>query len=195
MSFLKGTPGGYKQIDTLSDEQQTLFHQMLQALQGPGAGGAYGDAADYYRSILSGDPEAFKAFEAPERRRFQQEIIPGLSEQFAGMGAGGLSSSGFRNAAVEAGTDLSERLAQIRANLRSGAASGLANLGSQAFQPTFENVYEKPTSGFLEKAVDLAGQAGSAYLLGPAGPSVYQGAKSSFGKSSPYGDGLERRGY
>lgn len=162
--FFTGKKGKYKQLSTLNQGQQSLHDQLLDSLNGQGAGGAFGDVADYYRNMLSNNPEDFNAFAAPELRRFNEEIVPGLAEQFAGMGSGNINSSGFRNAAVNAGTDLSERLGAIRANLRSNAASGLQNLGQQGLNPVQENVYEQGQPGLLDYAGQIVGGAGAQAL-------------------------------
>src|SRR6185503_2622466 len=127
--FFFGSPEKHKRVSTLRKDQEPLYQQLQASLMNQGAGGAFGNAADYFRDLLSNDSQTAQAMFAPEQRNFNENIIPGLSEQFAGMGAGGLSSSGFRNAAVGAGTDLSERLGAIRAQLRQQGAQGLANLG------------------------------------------------------------------
>ena len=121
--LLLGTPEKRENVSTLRPEQEGLYNQLINSGQKQGAGGAFGNAADYYRGNLSNNPEDFQAFAAPEMRRFNEQIIPDISEQFAqgGGGQGSLSSSGFRNAAIGAGTDLSERLGAIRANLRQNA--------------------------------------------------------------------------
>ena len=160
--FLGGTPE--RTESNLLPEQVPLHEQLQRSAMGPGAGGAYGSAADYYYGNLSNDPEAFNQFAAPEMRRFNEQIIPGLSEEFAGMGSGGLSSSGFRNAAVGAGTDLSERLGAIRAQLRENAASGLTNIGQQGLQD--RKVYRPATPGFLQAAAPGIGKALTGFATG-----------------------------
>lgn len=197
MSFLFGRRGKYKQRSTLAPEQQGLFAQLQAALQGQGAGGAFGNVADYYRDLMSNDSQAFNAFAAPEQRRFKEDIIPGLSEQFAGMGAGGLSSSGFRNAGIQAGTDLSERLGAIRAQLRQQGAKGLSNLGQFGLSPQFnENYYEAGKPGLIDAAGPALGAAGAAFG-GPAGAAAGQAVgnwvSSRFGKSNPYGNQQQGR--
>lgn len=184
MSFLTGRKGKYTQRSTLGPEQQGLYNQMQQALQGQGAGGAFGQAADYYRNNLSDNPADFQAFAAPEMRRFNEQIIPGLSEQFAGMGSGGLSSSGFRNAAVGAGTDLSERLGSIRANLRQQAAQGLNQMGQFGLSPQFnENIYEAGQPGLLDFAGPALGAFGGP-ALGAFGNMAGNWLSNKFGKGS-----------
>lgn len=183
--FLTGSKPKLKQTSTLNKFQQPLAQQLYGAAQGRGSGGAYGTSADYYRDLLSDDNSTFDAFAAPEMRRFNEQIIPGLSEQFAGMGSGALSSSGFRNAAVNAGTDLSERLGSIRANLRQQGAQGLQNIGQSALNPGFnENLYQPGSDGFLGAVAPGVGYAVGSFL-GPmgaaAGGSLANMARSSFG--------------
>lgn len=171
-SFLFGTPQQRYQQTTLGQEQQDLYSQLLRAGQGSGAGGAFGAASDYYRDNLSNDSQTANMMMAPELRRFQEDIVPGLAEQFAGMGSGGLSSSGFRNAGIRAATDLSERLGLIRANLRQQSAQGLSGIGQQGLGSFNENIIEERVPGFLET---FAGSAGKGFGegLGKAIPGLF----------------------
>jgi len=190
MGFWTGEEEKFGQRSTLGKEQQGLYQQMLRALQGQGGGGAFGQSADYYRSLFDEDNDTFNSLANPEQRRFREQTIPDLAEQFAGMGSGGLSSSGFRNATVNAGTDLAERLASMRAGLRQQGAQGLSGLGQFGLGQFNENYYTPRTPGFLENLGGMiggvGGQAASAYFGGPAA-AIAQGG-SSFGKSSPYGN-------
>lgn len=184
-SFLFGSPEKHEQKLQLTKEQMPLFQQLLASLQGSGAGGAFGEASDYYRNILSQDPQLMQQFFAPEMRRFNQETVPGLAEQFAGMGSGALSSSGFRNASLQAGTDLQERLAALRANLMQGAAQGLSGLGQFGLNQFSKDVVTQPgSSGFLREIAPAVGTA----MGGPIGTAIGGLIGSSFGKSSPYGN-------
>lgn len=190
--LFKGQPAKYGYRSTLGPEQQPLYQQLQQALMQQGAGGAFGSAADYYRDLLSDDSKTFDAFAAPEQRRFNEEIIPGLSEQFAGMGSGGLSSSGFRNAAVNAGTDLSERLGAIRAQLRQQGAQGLSQMGQFGLGQFGQTTYTPAKGGLLDFAGPALGAAATA-IGGPVAGALGQAAgnwvTSKFGKSDPYGGG------
>lgn len=197
MGFFTGSPGKFEKMSTLRPAQEPLANQAIQAGIGRGAGGAYGTAADYYRDLLSNDDATFNAMAAPETRKFNEQIIPQLSEQFAGMGAGGLSSSGFRNAAVNAGTDLSERLGAIRANLRQQGAAGLQNIGQAGLQQFDENIYKQGQPGLLDFA-GPAVTAGLTALGGPVGGAIGNFASnwiSGKGKSSPYGPGSSAQPY
>jgi hypothetical protein len=175
MGLFYGKPEKFQQLSTLNKGQQGLQSQLLASLQGQGAGGAFGDIADYYRSLMDPSSDAARAFEAPMMREYNEDIIPGLAEQFAGMGSGAMSSSGFQNAAMREGTNLAERLAAMRQGLRQQGAQGLGGLTMQGMQPTVENVHRPATSGFLPGLLQAAapgiGMAlGSA--LGPAGAAV-----------------------
>lgn len=196
--FLTGTPEVREQVSNLTPGQLGIQKQLQKAAKGSGAGGAFGDSADYYRNLISDDSADLEAFSAPELRRFNEQIVPDLAEQFAGMGAGNLSSSGFRNAAVGAGTDLSERLGAIRAQLRQQGAQGLQNIGSQSLTPhTQWQTTQQGTPGFLSQAAQAAGTAAGAAFGGPAGAQIGNMAgnmagnwlsSSNKGSSSPYGN-------
>ena len=89
--FFGGSSEKHERVPTLLPNQIPLQQQLTKAGMGPGAGGAFGQSADYYRGLLGNNPQDYQSFAAPAMRQFNEEIIPGLSEQFAGMGAGGLS--------------------------------------------------------------------------------------------------------
>jgi hypothetical protein len=170
-SFLFGTPEEHERVSTLLPEQQALYQQLQNAGMGAGAGGAFGESADYYRNLLSNNSEDFNSFAAPEMRRFNEQIIPGLAEQFAGMGSGGLSSSGFRNAAVGAGADLSERLGALRAQLRQQGAQGLQGIGQAGLGNFSQDVMTQAGSpGFLSQIAPAIGKVATAYFGSTVAP-------------------------
>lgn len=191
--FFTGTPEKRENVSTLRPEQEGLYNQLIGASQGRGAGGAFGDAADYYRNLLSDDSADYNQFAAPAIRQYNQDIVPGISEQFAGMGAGGLSSSGFRNAQVQGATDLAERLGAIRANLRQAGAQGLQNLGQQGLQIFSQNMVTQPgTPGFFGSVAPAIGSAAGMALGGPIGSAIggswFGGQGQRVGaNTSPYG--------
>lgn len=178
-NILLGSPEQNYQQSLLTKQQQPILTNVINAAKNQGAGGAFGTSADYYRDLLSNDSQTNAMMAAPELRRFNEEIVPDLSEQFAGMGSGALSSSGFRNAAVNAGTDLSERLGAIRAQLRSQGAAGLAGIGQQALGQYQENIHRPATPGLLQGFAQGAGQAVGSYLGGKfGGTPSFSGAPS-----------------
>lgn len=195
-NFLFGTPEKHKRVSTLRDEQEPLYQQLVNAGLNPGAGGAFGTAADYYRDLLSDNPADLAAYANPELRRYHEDIMPSIAEQYAGMGSGGLSSSGFQNAAIQGATDLSERIAAIRANLRQSGAAGLQNIGGMGLQNFSQDVMTQPgTQGFVSSVAPAAGTAIGAAVGGPAGAAIGSGIGSWFGgkgakigaNTSPYG--------
>ncbi len=193
MGFWTGNPEKHERVSTLLPEQQGVYKDVT------GAGyGAYTTAADYYRKLLSDDSADYQAFAAPEMRRYNEQIIPDLAEQFAGMGSGGLSSSGFRNAAVSAGTDLAERLGAIRAQLRAQGAQGLQNIGQTALGNYSQDVVtQQAGKGFIDYAAPIVGTAIGSFA-GPVGAAV-GGAVGNWmtgagkGTTSPYGSGGHTR--
>lgn len=187
MNFWTGTPEERENVSTLRPEQEPLYQQAVNAGIQPGAGGAFGTSADYYRNLLSDNPADLDAYSAPMMRQYNQDIMPGLSEQFAGMGAGGLSSSGFRNAQVQGATDLAERIGALRAQLRQAGAQGLTNIGQIGLGNYSQNMTTKQGSpGFLEMIAPAAGQASISAVGGYMNPSMNS---TGFGRTSPYGSG------
>lgn len=167
--FLTGTPEKRENVSTLRPEQEPLFNQLQNASQGRGAGGAFGNAADYYYGNIGGTPEDYERFAAPEIRNFSENIMPDIAEQFAGMGSGGLSSSGFQNSAIQAGAGLAERLAAMRANLRSQAAAGLQGIGQAGLGNFSQNMTtQQGSQGILPSLAQAAPHAAAAYFTGGA---------------------------
>lgn len=122
MSFLFGSKPSTKQMAAMSPQQMGVLNQLLSLLGNQGTSGA-GSAFDYYSDLLGGGGDAYSAFSAPYMREFQEQIVPGLAEQFAGVGA--LSSSAFPQALSQAGAGLQEKLAALRGNLQMQGAQGL----------------------------------------------------------------------
>ena len=184
--FFTGSPEERENVSLLRPEQEPLNEQAINAGLRPGAGGAFGQSADYYRDLLSDNPADLQAYSAPALRQYNQDIVPGLSEQFAGMGAGGLSSSGFRNAQIQGATDLSERIGSIRANLRQAGAQGLQRIGEFGLRNYSQNMTTKQGSpGFFEMIAPAAGQAAVSAASGYINPGV---AGGGYGQSNPYGN-------
>jgi len=156
-NFFTGDPGGFSQQDLLNPQQKEVMSKLLSGLGAPTGAGL-----DYLQGILSDDPGAFEAFEAPFKQQFEQETIPMIAERFAGLGAG--SSSAMNQTLGQAGSDLSTQLAGLRANLKQGALSQLGGLLGQGMQPTFQTSYQPGTPGFLGTlGTGLSSAGGSAF--------------------------------
>ena len=180
--FWLGTPEKRKNVSLLRDEQEPLYQQLVNAGMQQGAGGAFGGAADYYRNLLSDESGDFNAFAAPQMRQYYQDIVPQLAEEFAKMGAGGLSSSGFNNSLAQSGVDLAERLGAIRANLRQAGAQGLSGIGQLGLQNYSQNMVTKQGSpGFLGSVAPAIGTGIGAAFGGPIGGAIGGGVGNSFG--------------
>jgi hypothetical protein len=165
-----GSDSKMKYYDTLTHGEKKIHKDILKRIN-PKAldilnSPMFQQARNYYQGILSGDTEAF---EKPLMSQFRQEIVPELSERFAGLGAE--NSSGFQQSLGAAGSNLMERLGMLRANLQSGAAGNLANMAqmqtgnmmgitNQAFgTPSFGYQYMPAQPGFLQNMMGGLGQA------------------------------------
>ncbi len=143
-------------LSLLSKEQKPLQSQLESSIRGRGAGGTYGQTADYYRDLLANEPEYADQFAKPEMQTYSENIVPGLSSQFGGIGS--LSNQNFKNASGERSNDLNERLTAMRAKLRMGAAEGLNNIGNFGLRPTIENIREKPQESAINPLMRTGGQ-------------------------------------
>lgn len=148
--MLFGDKERIKQYPTINPMQQQLQGQLYSGLMG---GQSQIPGMEYLQQILSNDPSAFAAYEAPMMRQFNQEIAPGIAENFAGMGAGALGSSAFQQQLAGAGGRLSQDLAAQRANLRSGAMSQLQGMYGMAQQPGFQSYGQPPVNGLVQQLI------------------------------------------
>ncbi len=176
MSFWTGTPARMEQFSNLSPQQEGLQNQLTQSAMG-------GDASAYYRDLLGGN-QTYNAMAAPEMRQFREETMPGIAEQFAGMGAGGSFGGNFQSATAQAGAGLAERLASLRAQLRQQGAQGMMGMTQQALSPYMQNVQFERTPGAFETAGKLASQVASIYAGGAAGGYLTNKFMGSFGKNT-----------
>lgn len=136
------------QYATMSPEQTAFQDKILQML-----GGQVGEQPD------------FETFAAPYKRQFNEQIIPGISERFAGLG--GLSSSGFQQSLGQAGAGLSENLASMFEDKKMQKFQSLLPF---AFQSRFHTDVESGGPNWLSQ------------LLGPLLSAYGSGAGQSLGK-------------
>lgn len=157
-----------KQVPIYNQGQQQLLDRITSA-PGTETNPAYKSGMDYLQRILSNDPATMEAFEAPYRQQFEQQVIPGIAERFAGMGAGGQSSSAFRNQLGQAGGDYTTGLAALRAQLQQNAlpqalnyarapmqdlaTQGQAGLSQSPFQ------YQQGSPGFVAPILGAIGSS------------------------------------
>jgi len=141
--FLFGKPEQMQQFQNYTPQQQQFMDMMLQ--QG---GQGMQDSWKYLMQIMSGDPQATQAFEAPYMREFQESTIPNIAEQFASLDAQG--SSAFGQSLSSAGAGLQENLAALREGLKMQAIQQMQGMVGMGTGQQFENVMRPETSGFLE---------------------------------------------
>lgn len=182
-NFLTGSPGRFEQLPTITPEQKSIFDQILQSIGG--AGGPLGSGIQNLQNILSGDPGAFEAFEAPARTAFQQKTIPGIAERFTGAGA--QESSGFTQSLGAAGAGLEENLAAQRAQLQSGALTQLQSLLSGALQPQFTTQGIPGQQGALQGILQALGGA-----FGGAGGAAIGGGLGGLFSGKGFGAGVQK---
>jgi|HubBroStandDraft_2_1064218.scaffolds.fasta_scaffold149491_2 hypothetical protein len=133
--------GENEQVSNFTPGQQSALDQALKGFQG---GGGIESALRYFQDLLSDNPDAMKAFEAPAMRQFNEQIIPNIAERFSGQGAGGQSSGAFQRALGQAGASLSEQLQAMRAGLQGGAANSLTSILTNLLGARgFENQYHQ----------------------------------------------------
>lgn len=153
---------GYSEVSTLNPQQEQIFNMLSSLFGGLGQQGG-----NYLSELLSGDSESFDRFAAPYKRQFEEEIVPGIAERFAGVG--GLSSSGFQQALGQAGAGLTENLASMREQLRSQIPGQIfSNLQNILGQQTRALVPKQKSRSFLQELLlglsGGLGQAGGSFL-------------------------------
>ena len=171
--FLFGSKGKVKQYPTMAPyQQQALENYYRNPLE---SNPLYQQGSQFLQNLYGGQGD--QAFEAPYLQNFQQNIIPQLTEQFAGQGtgAGGLNSSGFQNSLAQAGKNLQVDLAGMRSQRQ---LQGLPLLMQQAQAPgqyalqglgatPFSYGLQQPTQGLFGPALGgLAGGIGGGFGLG-----------------------------
>ena len=156
--FFFGSKDKVKQASTMLPQQREAFENFYSG-NSIADNPLYGAGQDYLTNLLSGNQNATSEFNAPYLQQFQQQIVPGLSERFAGMGtgAGGLNSSGFNQTIAQAGSGLQSTLAALRQQLLGQASQQALGYAQQPYsnllqsfgvQP-FENIYRPGSPGLL----------------------------------------------
>ena len=154
--FFMGRPGRFEQLPTITPEQKSVLDQILGGIGG--AGGPLASGIQNLQQLLSGDPQAFEAFQAPARTAFEQQTVPGIAERFSGAGA--QQSSAFGQTLGAAGANLEENLAAQRAGLQSQALQQLQGLLGQGMRPQFQTQQIPGETGFLHSLLNAMGQVG-----------------------------------
>jgi len=138
MGLFSSRPKYHRKPNMLPDQQASFERAIQNPLE---TNPLYQAGANYVQNLLQGGPGAFEQFEAPLMRQFNEQVIPGIAERFAGAGtgAGAMSSSALNQALARAAERLTESLGAQRANLTYGAL----NQGLQYAQQPYSNVYQQ----------------------------------------------------
>lgn len=177
MSFA-GEEGKVIQAGNYSDDQtraeKEYFNNPINNSQ------LYQAGSQYHQNILSNSPNATAEFNAPYMQQFQQQVLPGIAERFAGggTGAGALNSSAFNQTLATAGSGLQSTLAQLRQQLmQQSAQQGLgyaqqpySNLQAGLQFRGHENIYQQPTQGWGQSVLKGAAGAAAGYALSGGNP-------------------------
>jgi hypothetical protein len=144
--FLFGKAPSVEKLNDLNPQQEQFKGNLLQQLmQMSQPGGAYNQAQNYDQSLLQGGQEGFNQFSQPYNQQFNEQVIPGIEERYAGRGA--LSSSGFGQALGGAASSFQSQLAQLFSSLQGQAAgrqqNQYNNQSQLALNPSHTN-YENP---------------------------------------------------
>ena len=166
--FGKSHKAKNQQLPTINPQQSALMNQILSQLGGP-----MGQGISNLGQLLSNDPSAMEQFNAPYMRQFEEEIVPGLAERFAGMGSGAQGSSAFGQSLSSAGSGLEEMLASLRGDQQNQAFQSLIGLygTSMGIQP-FQNMYTPASrssgilGGALPGMIGMGGKMGLGKMFG-----------------------------
>lgn len=182
MDFLFGKPEQVKQVPKFSGGQEQVLNQLL--------GGAQQQLPDVFsmlQGLISQDPEAMKAFEAPAMRQFQEEIIPTIAQRFTSQfGPGSQRSSGFTKALGSAGAGLAERLQAQRSGLGMQGIGQLQSLLGTGLTPQTQMFAQPGTSGFLGGLAPGIGQAIGQYGIGQFGQQSQPDLMDTLAKLAPF---------
>lgn len=196
---LFGSSDKMKQVSRFSPGQSKLFNQMTERLnrqgmpQSIGQTPGYQAGMNYLMDLYGQSPQAFEKFKAPYMTQFKESTVPQLSEQFAGMGAGGMGSSSFNQAMAHAGSSLSEQLASMMEGYKGqmlpqllGYSQAPMNEYSQQMMnmlgiSPFENVMQQGSTGLLGNLLSGAGAGFGMGLGGPLGGALGSSLGSGFG--------------
>lgn len=145
---------------------------------------------------LFNDQNFFDKFEAPMQRQFSEQTIPGLANQFGGMGSGGsLGSTAFRNALGREGEHLQESIAGMRGGMQQQGVNQAMNYAQQPFQNMMSlygqglgspmmNQYQPPSAGMGALAAPFA-QGAASYWGGQGGQNQNNQQNYAYGGGAP----------
>jgi hypothetical protein len=158
--FLFGSKGKTKQLSLQTKEQDELLKLIKESLTS-----GEGPLKDLFGDFDIGAFE--EGVSKPALKQFQEQILPGILEKFAGQGLG----SANVNAATKAGSDLQSKLAQLmyeaRNQQKQNKLSGINTaLGTKAVENIYQPGTEGAVQGFIKGVGHGVGTAGGAAIAG-----------------------------
>ncbi len=166
MSFFTGTPEQIQQYSRYDPTQQQIYQNVTQ----PGAqleqNPLFQQGSQFLQSLMSGD---MSAFQAPLLQQFEQDIVPGISEQFAGLGMG--ASSGLNQTLARAAENLGGQLGQQRSQLMMSLMPQALQYSQAPFQQQMDLLGLQPQGQYLSPGQEGIGQPllrGAGALAGTA---------------------------
>ena len=109
--YLFGTKEKAKKSPRFTPQGMEAYDQYFEG-GGIGQDPLFQKGTDFLQSLFDGD---MSAFQGPLMQQFEQDIIPGISEQFAGLQSG--AGSGLNQALARASENLGTQLGAQRAGL------------------------------------------------------------------------------
>jgi hypothetical protein len=158
--FLTGTKGKLKSASLLTPDQEELLSLIKEGITT-----GEGPLKDIFGSFNAEEFE--KGVSQPALKNFQEKILPGILEKFAGQGFG----SANINAATKAGSDLQSSLAQLLYQAQQQQKQNkIAGVNTAVGRQSVENIYKPGTEGLLQGVAkgfaQGAGNAAGAAIAG-----------------------------
>lgn len=175
-------PSGYKQfqVQKFTPEMMKQYQQLF----------SHVSPDSYLGRLAGGDQSAFEEMEAPAMRQFSA-LQGNIGSRFAGMGQGGIKSSGFKNTMNTAANQFAQDLASKRMEHRRNAIKDLMGFSEMLMgqQPYETGLVEKPQkqSGWNAFAGGVGGAIPGAitgFLTGGPPGAVAGAATGAFGGAS-----------
>lgn len=154
----KGKKPKLKEYERYSPEEREFMTGLLDQVK---AGNQ--DAIEYYKKIISDDPEAFADFERPYMEQFEQETIPSILERINASSGMNKYSGAVTQQLAQAGRGLSTNLASLRANLKNNAIQGLQNYSEMGLREKRTPYTQEGTKGAFGLLAPAAGEGYSAW--------------------------------
>jgi hypothetical protein len=179
MSKFSGSASKLKTFETLTKGQRSKLKDYIQAIH-PGAFNVskdkgFREAGHYYQDLMDPESKLNQKMQAPYLRQFEEEIVPKVSEGFAGADA--MDSGAFNLAMSKEAGGLEERLAGLTEQNQLQGAQGAMEYGQiqpnlwQGLMNTgmrtsgFDYAYLPGKSGMLNPILSALGKGGAAAAL------------------------------